>query len=1072
MTRRVFPDDRTVIRPSRNNQPLRSAATATAQIYLDAAASLPANDLLWLDGTPIVGAETGIDAWSRFPLFQGPDDGTDTLYVVIDGGPASAIYARVDDRLDALSASVTALTGSTTSGLSAESAARAAADAAEISARTAADTAEITARAAAVAAEAATRAAADSQDVTDDAAEVAARAAADTAEATARAAADSAEAAARAALDAREAADNAARATAIGDETAARIAAVSAEASARSAADSALNGSIVGLSSTLTTQVGALNAADLLRVLKAGDTMSGDLAMGTHRVTGLADPAAAQDAATRAYVLAQITGLINAAPGALDTLGEIATQLASDESAAGALTTAVGLRGIVVNHGAVASTARPSSALPVAWYGTVAPANAVTNDTWDDQLNDLRKRWTGTAWVTNGSGTYVQPGPFIDLNVGHALAGISPVSPGADITTALQAAYDYIAANFTQGGRILLHVPGTYLLNGAPQTGTYTSGSSIYTWNGQILLPALSMANTKTITLEGVNAGSGDSNTGGPSGVIIQSNATAGYLFDCRPAFTRFAAGTGQNCCWTGVIPRFRDITFLAPDNPTCGGFNFFATQRAQFERTYLQTPTFNGTVGAGSLAGVVWPQVNNNGDLVFDHSFVRGFPVGMVLSEHLRARNSLISGCLSAFQCSGQGHANLLDIDIEECPTVFDGTAYAGVVGTPNTFAGTMVDAAVDFENVASGGSLVPSAGAFVKDTRTGPIRGQVRMWLEGNKTLPVIGGSELDVVPLSKAPTNGPIFRAGWMNTHPYDNMGRLTAISGAGAPGMCSATMHPWRTETGVFAVSAAGSLTATTGPAYGFVPTKAGGVSRIISITFQVATGGEVRVLGHSPVIAGGLASNAGLTAIMVRCVQGSGLILRANNTNIVGLDSVALVANTTYTVDLEIINGWQSAAAVLQAAYPVLARVYLNGTFVGQAAIPPALATLGASGPSVFPIYEDGLAIIDTASFVTFFRVRDANQDPRRQHIVVKTGARAAHHFETTVCTSGTFTVTLPSPVQDAPNVIVNTGSGTITVAPPSGTLTSLAGATGNLTLTQGQRAEILSPDGTNFQQVA
>lgn len=46
--------------------------------------------------------------------------------------------------------------------------------------------------------------------------------------------------------------------------------------------------------------------------------------------------------ATTAFVQAAVTALINAAPGALDTLGEIATQLASDESAATALTTTVG----------------------------------------------------------------------------------------------------------------------------------------------------------------------------------------------------------------------------------------------------------------------------------------------------------------------------------------------------------------------------------------------------------------------------------------------------------------------------------------------------------------------------------------------------------------------------------------------------------------------------------------------------------------------------------------------------------------------------------------------------------
>lgn len=43
-----------------------------------------------------------------------------------------------------------------------------------------------------------------------------------------------------------------------------------------------------------------------LYLLLAGGTMTGPIAMGANKITGLADPAAAQDAATRAYVLARV----------------------------------------------------------------------------------------------------------------------------------------------------------------------------------------------------------------------------------------------------------------------------------------------------------------------------------------------------------------------------------------------------------------------------------------------------------------------------------------------------------------------------------------------------------------------------------------------------------------------------------------------------------------------------------------------------------------------------------------------------------------------------------------------
>lgn len=76
-------------------------------------------------------------------------------------------------------------------------------------------------------------------------------------------------------------------------------------------------------------------------LLLAGGTMSGAIAMGTNKITGLGDPAAAQDAATRAYVLAQIVAYIatHAAVvtaihgvGAGDIVGTALTQILTNKT--------------------------------------------------------------------------------------------------------------------------------------------------------------------------------------------------------------------------------------------------------------------------------------------------------------------------------------------------------------------------------------------------------------------------------------------------------------------------------------------------------------------------------------------------------------------------------------------------------------------------------------------------------------------------------------------------------------------------------------------------------------------
>jgi Polysaccharide deacetylase len=67
---------------------------------------------------------------------------------------------------------------------------------------------------------------------------------------------------------------------------------------------------------------------------KAGGTMTGALTLA-------ADPTNNLHAATKQYVTAQLAALVNGAPGLLDTLKEIADQLATDESGVAALTSVV-----------------------------------------------------------------------------------------------------------------------------------------------------------------------------------------------------------------------------------------------------------------------------------------------------------------------------------------------------------------------------------------------------------------------------------------------------------------------------------------------------------------------------------------------------------------------------------------------------------------------------------------------------------------------------------------------------------------------------------------------------------
>lgn len=86
------------------------------------------------------------------------------------------------------------------------------------------------------------------------------------------------------------------------------------------------------------------NQAALMALLSAATTSASgvvELATNTEATTGTDTARAVTPAGLKAAVDAAVANLINSAPGALDTLGEIATQLAADESGVAALTTTV-----------------------------------------------------------------------------------------------------------------------------------------------------------------------------------------------------------------------------------------------------------------------------------------------------------------------------------------------------------------------------------------------------------------------------------------------------------------------------------------------------------------------------------------------------------------------------------------------------------------------------------------------------------------------------------------------------------------------------------------------------------
>jgi hypothetical protein len=232
------------------------------------------------------------------------------------------------------------------------------------------------------------------------------------------------------------------------------------------------------------------------------------VALNAQKITGLADPTLAQDAATKAYTDLQITNLIAAAPGALDTLDELAAALGDDASFAttvtnslaaklplaggtmtGALTLSgaptIGLHAVTKTYAdaissAVAADAATASAAATAaaasydsfddrYLGAYATAPTLDNDgnslltgaLYFNSVTAVMQVWSGTAWGNITSGVTV-------LRWSKTAVGGETTLNGADnnsVTLAYTVGYEQVYLN------------GVFLSRGGDYTAT--TGSSI-----------------------------------------------------------------------------------------------------------------------------------------------------------------------------------------------------------------------------------------------------------------------------------------------------------------------------------------------------------------------------------------------------------------------------------------------------------------------------------------------------------------------------------------------------------------------------------------------------------------
>ena len=199
-----------------------------------------------------------------------------------------------------------------------------------------------------------------------------------------------------------------------------------------------------GVTSAIQTQLTALSTSKLAL---AGGTMTGAIAMGTSKITGLGDPTAAQDSATKSYVDAQVSGLST-------------TLTVSDGSTTDTVT--VGTDTLAFVGGTNISTNTTDNTITMAVTGTVANSTNAVNAT---KINIQASSTNANHYLTFVNATSGNLDEYVDTNLMYN-PNSNILTGGTFSGTSTQAQYADLAEVYKPNATLL---PGTVVVVGGDE---------------------------------------------------------------------------------------------------------------------------------------------------------------------------------------------------------------------------------------------------------------------------------------------------------------------------------------------------------------------------------------------------------------------------------------------------------------------------------------------------------------------------------------------------------------------------------------------------------------------------
>jgi len=225
---------------------------------------------------------------------------------------------------------------------------------------------------------------------------------------------------------------------------------------------------------------GYVDTADALKLNLSGGTMSGVIAMGTSKITGLGDPTLAQDAATKTYVDTSISNLVAAAPGALDTLDELAAALGDDANFATTVTNSIATK-LALAGGTMSGAIAMGTSKITGLGDPTSNQDAATKTYVDGILGSATSAATSAAAAATSASNAATSETNASTSAGNASTSATAAAASATSASNTYDAFDdrYLGSKSTAPS---VDNDGNALLTGALYWNTSTN--NLFVWTG------------------------------------------------------------------------------------------------------------------------------------------------------------------------------------------------------------------------------------------------------------------------------------------------------------------------------------------------------------------------------------------------------------------------------------------------------------------------------------------------------------------------------------------------------------------------------------------------------------